>query len=226
MTRQTDRDRVRNDHLSRPLPLLQGDITRLEYAPIQHEAGSKNTSTSKQKWPQNGNRANFGFGTLARWQGGIVGRHLVWLKFLFTFAVLIFLLTKPTLAGHVLITDEEAKRPPPKEQAALNRRGITRAPRAEFVSESAPIHSPFHFQIRFQSFGGTTIEASSVKITYLKDPLVDLTPRIKDFITPTGIDVPDVEIPVGEHAIRVELKDSDGRSGAATFNLKIAPEGQ
>ena len=37
------------------------------------------------------------------------------------------------------------------------------------------------------------------------------------------VDVPAAEIPAGNHPIRVEVKDSDGRSGSANFTLKISP---
>ncbi len=39
----------------------------------------------------------------------------------------------------------------------------------------------------------------------------------------TGIDVPDAELPVGDHMVRVDVKDSDGRSGSASFVLQVAP---
>jgi hypothetical protein len=62
-----------------------------------------------------------------------------------------------------------------------------------------------------------------VKVTYLRTPNVDLTPRIKAFVQPTGIDMPDVELPVGDHMVRVDIKDSDGRIGSTSFVLKVAP---
>jgi hypothetical protein len=60
-------------------------------------------------------------------------------------------------------------------------------------------------------------------VTYLKTPNVDLTPRIKSFVEATGIDIPDVELPAGEHMVRVDVKDSDGRIGTTSFVLKVEP---
>lgn len=40
---------------------------------------------------------------------------------------------------------------------------------------------------------------------------------------PTGIDMPDAELPAGEHMVRVDIKDSDGRAGTTTFVLKVLP---
>jgi hypothetical protein len=125
-------------------------------------------------------------------------------------------------AAQVLITEEEAKLPPPKGAVVVDRRGITRGPKIDFVSPGQ-VHSPMHFQLKFESFGGAKIDPDSVKVTYLRTPNVDLTPRLKSFVRATGIDVPDVELPVGDHMVRVDIKDSDGRVGSTSFVLKVAP---
>jgi hypothetical protein len=80
-----------------------------------------------------------------------------------------------------------------------------------------------HLQVMFESFGGAKIDLDSVKVTYLKTPNVDLTPRVKPFVQSAGIDIPDVELPLGEHMVRIDLKDSDGRIGSTSFVLKVAP---
>jgi hypothetical protein len=80
-----------------------------------------------------------------------------------------------------------------------------------------------HFQLKFETFGGAKIDPDSVKVTYLRTPNVDLTSRVKPFVQPTGIDIPDVELPVGDHMVRVDIKDTDGRVGSISFVLKVAP---
>jgi len=60
-------------------------------------------------------------------------------------------------------------------------------------------------------------------VTYLKSPVVDLTSRIKPFVQPAGIDMPDAQLPPGEHLLRIDIKDSDGRPASISFLLKIAP---
>jgi hypothetical protein len=129
----------------------------------------------------------------------------------------------PSFAGQVLITAEEAKLPPPKGAIATDRRGVTRGPKVKYVEGAEPIHSPTHLQLTFESFGGAKIDTDSVKVTYLKTPNVDLTARVKSFVQATGIDIPDVELPAGEHLVRVDIKDSDGRIGTTSFVLKVAP---
>jgi hypothetical protein len=126
-------------------------------------------------------------------------------------------------AAHVLITQDEAKLPPPKGAFAVDRRGVTRGPKISLVGDTEPLHSPIHLRFKFESFGGAKIDEDSVKVTYLRTPNVDLTARIKPFVQMTGIDVPDAELPVGDHTVRVDVKDSDGRPGSASFTLQVAP---
>jgi hypothetical protein len=122
-----------------------------------------------------------------------------------------------------LITANEAKLPPPKGAIAADRRGILRGPKVEVVSPSGTVHSPLRLQLRFESFGGATINPDSVKVVYLRTPNVDLTPRVKPFIQANGIDMPEAELAPGEYTVRVDVKDSDGRPATANFTLMVSP---
>ena len=122
-----------------------------------------------------------------------------------------------------LITEQEARLPPPKGAIAADRRGILRGPKVELLSPTENIHSPTQLQLKFESFGGTKIDPDSVKVFYLRTPNVDLTPRIKPFIGSDGINLPDAELPPGDYMMRVDVKDSQGHPGTTTFTLKIAP---
>lgn len=129
----------------------------------------------------------------------------------------------PAQAGPaILITAEEAALPPPKGAVATERRGITRGPKVDVVT-TGQLKSPTRLQLKFEPYGGSKIDTDSVKMTYLRTPNVDLTPRVKSFIHSTGIDMPEVELPAGEHMVRVDIKDTDGRVGTASFILKVVP---
>jgi hypothetical protein len=122
-----------------------------------------------------------------------------------------------------LITPEEAALPPQKGAVPNSGRGITRGPKIQ-VPEADPAQaSPMRFQVKFQTFGGSSIDLDALKVTYLKSPVVDLTSRIKPFAQPTGIDMPEAQLPPGEHLVRVDVKDSEGRTASTSFLLKIAP---
>lgn len=129
----------------------------------------------------------------------------------------------PAYAAVVLITEEESKLPPLKGAVATDRRGITRGPKVEFIADTEPSHSPMHFQLKFVSYGGAKIDPDSIKFTYLKTPSVDLTSRVKPFVQATGIDIPDTQLPTGDHMLRVDIKDLDGRIGSTIFALKVTP---
>jgi hypothetical protein len=58
---------------------------------------------------------------------------------------------------------------------------------------------------------------------YLRTPNVALTPRVKPYIQAGGIDMPDAEVPPGEYAIKVDVKDTDGHPGTAIFSVTISP---
>lgn len=131
------------------------------------------------------------------------------------------LLSVQARATEALITQEEAALPPPKGAISADRRGVTRGPKIELVSGADHIVSPTHFQLKFLSYGGATIDPTSLKLTYLRTPNVDLTSRVKAYVQPTGLDMADVSLPPGEHMLRVDVKDSDGRIGSTSFVLKV-----
>jgi hypothetical protein len=121
-----------------------------------------------------------------------------------------------------LITPEEAALPAMKGAVANSNRGITRGPKITVTEESAA-KSPIRFQVKFQPLGGSTIDVEGLKVIYLKQPNVDLTPRVKPFVQPTGIDMPDAQLPPGDHLVRIDVKDSEGRVSTTSFVLKVAP---
>ena len=123
-----------------------------------------------------------------------------------------------------LITEEEAKLPPPKGAIAADRRGILRGPKVEFTSPEETVHSPLHLQLKFQAFGGAKIDPESVKVIFLRTPNVDLTPRVKPFIQAGGIDMPDTgSASRGDTWFARDIKDSDQPSRYHQFRTEISP---
>ena len=137
-------------------------------------------------------------------------------------ATLLAMPAAPALAT-ALITPEEAALPPMKGAVANSNRGITRGPRITVLEEASAKPSPIRFQVKFQPLGGSTIDLEGLKVIYLKQPNVDLTPRVKPFAQPGGIDMPDALLPPGDHLVRIDVKDSEGRVSTTSFLLKIAP---
>ena len=117
-----------------------------------------------------------------------------------------------------LITNDEAKLPAASQASA---RAITRGPGVKLVSPETVGKNAFAFKVAFEPRGGSKIDPASVQVVYLKDPQVDLTSRVKSGIGPEGIELAAARAPVGEHPIRVSVRDDEGRQGIATFNLVV-----
>ena len=127
----------------------------------------------------------------------------------------------PSLASAVqLITNEEAKLPAAAKLTA--RGGLTRGPSIKVLSPAdSKVKIPFDMKLIFEPHGGAKIDPDSVKMTYLKSPLVDLTDRIKPYISANGIDMAKVEAPPGEHHLKVQVTDSKGRVGSTIVNFVV-----
>lgn len=134
-----------------------------------------------------------------------------------------FMLAAVSVSAAPLITLKEAQMP--AANGELKTRGIARGPGIKVISPdmTAPeIKGPFDLKVVFESRGGNKIDASAVKVTYLKATPVDLTPRLKATITENGIDFAKAEVPPGEHAVKITVKDVDGRESNTVMNLVVA----
>jgi hypothetical protein len=122
----------------------------------------------------------------------------------------------------VLITEREAKLP----DADVRARGPMLGPKVIVVSparDARAVKSPFALVIRFEGRDGVQVDLNSLIVTYEKSPPVDLTERVKEFLTSSGIAMPQAETPPGDHRIHVEIKDVDGRLGGTEFSIDAAP---
>ena len=133
-----------------------------------------------------------------------------------------------TPAGAVqLVTDAEAALPPSNSAHAPElapRRGPTRRPSIVIVSpapDAGVVNSPLDLKLKLRAFGGAKIDPDSIVVTYEKTPLIDITQRIKRFISADGIEVPDAEVPPGAHDFRIKVKDSDGHMSTMEFSFQV-----
>ncbi|RFC69066.1 MULTISPECIES: hypothetical protein [Mesorhizobium] len=119
-----------------------------------------------------------------------------------------------------LITPEEAKLP--ASDADGTSRNITRGPGIDTLAPSPiGVHGVFRFAVKFKPRNGVQIDPEQVRVTYLREPNVDLTARIKPFITAEGIEAPEVVAPAGEHVIVIEAVDREGRTGRGEVTLTV-----
>nr|WP_052232354.1 hypothetical protein [Methylobacterium sp. ZNC0032] len=121
-----------------------------------------------------------------------------------------------------LITAEEA-RLPSADPGAAQERNLTRGPGIDAVSPPPiGVSGTFRLAVRFKPRNSVAIDPESVRITYRRQPEVDLTARLKPFVTASGIEAPAVIVPPGKHVIVIEATDKEGRIGRSQMTLTVA----
>jgi hypothetical protein len=137
------------------------------------------------------------------------------------FLIASFISTSGLVSAAPLINAKEAALP--AASGALATRGISRGPSVKLISPEAdtPVSSPIDFKVNFEARGEGKIDPASVKVVYIKSPFVDLTPRLKNAISASGIDFAKADVPPGSHTIRVTAKDTDGRETNTVFTLVV-----
>ena len=127
-------------------------------------------------------------------------------------------------AAQMLISETEAKLPLSPD-SGMATRGLTRGPAVEMISPAlgaSNVKSPLPLKIKFTGRNNIAIDPASVKLTYLRFPTVDVTERIKSYVTKDGIDMAQAEVPPGTHVLRLDVKDAEGRSTSTTITLSVA----
>ena len=140
-----------------------------------------------------------------------------------TVAAIIGLTSSLNAESIILLTPQEAALPKPLS-SDLDLRGITRGPQVTLVSpaqDAAQLASPIHLRFKFESHGGSRIDADATRVTYMRTPPVDLTDRLRPFLQIDGLDIAEVVLPPGNHVIRIDIQDTDGRSFRALYTLNV-----
>ena len=129
-------------------------------------------------------------------------------------------------AAQVLISEAEAKLPQAQD-SSIATRGLTRGPGIELMAPAigtTSVKSPLPLKIKFTARNNVAIDPASVKLTYLRSPPVDLTDRVKAYVTKDGLEMVAAEAPPGTHVLRLDVKDAEGRSASTTITLSVAPK--
>lgn len=144
---------------------------------------------------------------------------------LFLGALFSIFVTPQVSLAQVLISDAEAKLPQAQE-SGMATRGITRGPGIEVVSPAigtTNVKSPIPLEIKFIGRNNVAVDPATVKLTYVKFPTVDLTDRVKSYVTKDGLKMDAAVVPPGNHVLRLEVRDTEGRSATSTITLSVAP---
>jgi hypothetical protein len=112
-----------------------------------------------------------------------------------------------------LITKEEASQPnqtPPR----LSKTRRIGDPKIKIILPATnPIQSsPFPVKIAFSAADDAQIAVKSFKLIVWKVIPLDITDRVRRYVTPEGIDVPQAQVPAGNYNIQVNVSDTMGRT--------------
>lgn len=80
---------------------------------------------------------------------------------------------------------------------------------------------PVHINVVFEPLSNAKVDMGTLKVVYLKLFGIDITDRLRPYVNGQAIDVPEADIPVGDHSIRVDIKDSNGRQSSQVFRFIV-----
>jgi len=123
-----------------------------------------------------------------------------------------------------LITPQEANMRDAAVRLLSNeRRSGEPGPDIEVISPE-PDHNhtvPVPIKIIFRPREGTVVDLSTLSVVYVKWIDIDITDRLRKYVTETGIDVPEAALPPGRHTIQISIGDSAGHTTEKQFTVRL-----
>ena len=121
-----------------------------------------------------------------------------------------------------LITQDEANEPngnPPK----LTKTRSILAPKINVIEPAGnPINgTTFRVKIGFSPGPDAQIDVGSLKLDVLKVIRLSIVDRVKDYVSPSGIDVPRAQVPRGNYTIEIAVSDTKGRTARMRQNWDV-----
>jgi hypothetical protein len=121
------------------------------------------------------------------------------------------------------IPAKDAEREPLAEQRFIIPESTVAGPDIRVLSPEPEkaYQSPLKVMMKFIPREGTQVDLSSLKVECLKVFTINITDRIREYITSQGINVDKAELPSGAHKIRVTLGDTGGGVTSKVFTVKV-----
>jgi hypothetical protein len=101
------------------------------------------------------------------------------------------------------------------------------SPNGPEISIESPTHNatyegPFPIKVAFlPGSDGYDVDVSTLKLEYKKAWGIDITDRVREFITGTEIDVEESELPRGRHTVEIEIADVAKNVSRQIFTVTI-----
>lgn len=122
--------------------------------------------------------------------------------------------------GNWLVTSQEAALPVSATSKAG--RSISRGPAIRQVSPAGPVapNLPFALRLEFAGRGGEKIDPATAQVTILRGSNINITQRVRAFISANGIEIPDAMVAPGTHVLQVAVSDAGGRQSLANIEIE------
>jgi len=89
-------------------------------------------------------------------------------------------------------------------------------------TNNATYEGPFPIKVEFlPGPKGYAIDLDSLKLEYKKAWGIDITDRVRDYITGTAIDVAESELPTGRHTVEIEIADVEANLSRQIFTVIV-----
>lgn len=111
-----------------------------------------------------------------------------------------------------LVTPQEAALPDASPGPYEAGRDIETGPVVEIVApeKGKSYKAPVPILIKFIPKNGKEIDISTLKVEYLKSWSIDITYKVLPYTTKDGINIPEADLPTGNHTIRLSVADVAG----------------
>jgi hypothetical protein len=87
-------------------------------------------------------------------------------------------------------------------------------------SNGSRLPTPVQVLIHFAP-SSEPIDLASLKVVLIKFITIDITDRVRPYVTPEGIQVKEAKIPPGKHRVRITLADRTGKISMKEVSFEV-----
>ena len=80
---------------------------------------------------------------------------------------------------------------------------------------------PFDIDIRFEQRGSALVDLASLKVFLMKLWDIDITERVRPYVSGTGIHMAHADFPKGQHTIKIAIADQEGHESSRTMVVLV-----
>ena len=81
--------------------------------------------------------------------------------------------------------------------------------------------APFDLDIRFEQRGAAVVDLASLKVFLMRLWDIDITDRVRPYVSGDGIHVTHADFPKGQHTIKITIADHEGHESSRTMTVIV-----